>query len=224
MSTRKIIYQCVFSFALGLAGGFCVSYFVLPSLWGIEQQATQECVYEVEHSECLVEEEPAKCTIFIDINGAVKSPGVYCFDPGARVVDAVKKARGFTQKASLEYVARSVNLSKELINNQKIYIPSTSELLCELKEFTLKEEVVIPSTAEETNTTGQSSSENKGSEEECININTASITELDSLNGVGVSTAQKIIDNRPYNSTSDILNVSGIGEATYEKFKDNICI
>ncbi len=223
MSTRKIIYLCVASLIIGLLGGFCISHFLLPNLWKIEETISQECVYEVEHNVCPVEEEPTECSIYVDVSGAVQSPGVYCFDPGARVVDAIKKAGGFTSKTSLDYVYRSLNLAKELVSNQKIYVPSISELLCELKEFTLEEEEVIPKT-NTTDTTSSSSSNTEESESECININTASVTELDSLDGVGASTAQKIIDNRPYSSIEDILNVSGIGEATYEKFKDNICI
>ena len=222
MSTRNITILCIVSFVVGLVGGFCISHFLLPNLWEIEQTISQECVYEVEHNVCPVEEPPTECSIFVDVSGAVKSPGVYCFDPGSRVVDAIKKAGGFTALTSIEYVYRSLNLAKELANNQKIYVPSTSELICELKEFTLKIEEIIPEN-NTIDTTGDNS-DTGDSEEECVNINTASITELDSLDGVGPSTAQKIIDNRPYNSIQGILNVSGIGEATYNKFKNNICI
>lgn len=224
MSTRKIVTLCIISFILGLLGGFAISHFFLPNLWKIETQSSQQSVYEVEHTECPVEEVSTECSIFVDVSGAVKNPGVYCFDPGNRVVDAVQKAGGFVSTTSLAYVYRNLNLSKELSNSQKIYVPSNSELLCELKEFTLKENEVMPVNAGE-ETTGQTTQDpEEQAEEECININTATITELDSLNGIGLSTAQKIIDNRPYNSIEDILNVSGIGEATYEKFKDNICI
>jgi len=223
MSTR-ILSLCIVSFVLGLLGGFAISHFLLPNLWKIETQTSQQSVYQVEHTECPVEEEPTKCSIFVDVSGAVKNPGVYCFDPGQRVVDAVERAGGFVTTTSLPYVYRNLNLAKELINSQKIYVPSNSELLCELKEFTLKEEEVISGNTEN-NTTGQTTQEEKQqAEKECVNINTATIAELDSLDGVGLSTAQKIIDNRPYNSVEDILNVSGIGDATYEKFKDNICV
>lgn len=224
MSTRKIVTLCILSLVLGLLGGFAISHFLLPNLWKIETQSSQQSVYEVEHTECPVEEVPTECSIFVDISGAVKNPGVYCFDPGNRVVDAVQKAGGFVSTTSLAYVYRNLNLSKELSNSQKIYVPSNSELLCELKKFTLKEEEILPISTEE-ETTGQTTQEEvQQTENECININNATITELDSLSGIGLSTAQKIIDNRPYNTIEDILNVSGIGEATYEKFKDNICI
>ena len=225
MSTRSILIFCIISFVLGLVGGFCISHFLLPNLWKVEQEIKDQSVYQVEHNVCPEEENLGpQCNIFVDISGAVKAPGVYCFYDGDRVVDAVKKAGGFIQTSSLQYIYRSINLSKKLSDSQKIYIPSTKELLCELKPFTLKEEEIAPPDEEEGNTTGLNTNENTETEIECVNINTASITELDSLDGIGPSTAQKIIDNRPYSSTSDILDVSGIGDATYQKFKDNICI
>lgn len=229
MSVKRIILLCIISFALGLLGGFFLLKYIFPNIQTLEASLREEKVYQVEHNICPKEEEvvDTQCSIFVDISGALRAPGVYCFNPGDRVIDAVKKAGGFTGNSSLEYVSRSINLSKGLVNNQKIYIPSKEELLCELKPFTLKEEEVILPNVED-NTTGDSSSDNivdtEVEDNECININTASITELDSLQGVGLSTAQKIIDNRPYNLLTDLLKVSGIGQATYDKFKDNICI
>lgn len=190
----------------------------------MEQSLKEERVYQVEHNVCPEPEVVStQCSLFVDISGALKAPGVYCFNPGDRVIDAVKKAGGFNGNTSLEYVARSVNLSKVLVSNQKIYIPSKEELLCELKPFTLKEEEIIPQNVEEDIPSGEDITDNPV-ENNCININTASITELDSLDGIGPSTAQKIIDSRPYNLITDLLKVSGIGQATYDKFKDNICI
>jgi competence protein ComEA len=61
-----------------------------------------------------------------------------------------------------------------------------------------------------------------------VNINTADMTSLQVLSGVGPVTAQKIVDYREahgqFKSIEDIKNVSGIGEKTYEKLKDHICV
>lgn len=224
MSSRKIIFLCIGCFALGLIGGFLLLRYIFPNLSIVQQSLKEEKVYQVEHNVCPESEVVnTQCSIFVDISGALRTPGVYCFNPGDRVIDAVKKAGGFNGNTSLEYVARSINLSKSLTNNQKIYIPSKEELLCELKPFTLKEEEIIPQSSEQ-NTSPEEDITDNPVENNCVNINTANITELDSLNGIGPSMAQKIIDSRPYNSTKDLLKVSGIGQATFDKFKDNICI
>ncbi|MDD5638900.1 MAG: helix-hairpin-helix domain-containing protein [Candidatus Pacebacteria bacterium] len=68
-----------------------------------------------------------------------------------------------------------------------------------------------------------SSSKNQECSSNSIDINTASLEELDKIYGVGPSTAQKIIDNRPYNSLDDLIKVSGIGETTLQKIKDQGC-
>lgn len=224
MSSRKIIFLCIGSFVIGLLGGFFLLKYIFPNLSTVEQSLKEEKVYQVEHNVCPEPEVVnTQCSIFVDISGALRTPGVYCFNQGDRVIDAVKKAGGFNGNTSLEYVARSINLSKVLINNQKIYIPSKEELLCELKPFTLKEEEIITQEPEE-NAPPEEDITNNPVENDCININSASITELDSLTGIGPSTAQKIIDSRPYNLITDLLKVSGIGQATYDKFKNNICI
>ncbi len=155
------------------------------------------------------------CPIRVDISGAVKKPGVYCMDIDSVVVDAVKKAGGFVEGISAKYLAMRINLASMLYDNSKIYIPYEEDSICELLKFELPKEII-----KITEPTGSS----QEVEEECISINGATKEELDSLDGVGASTAQKIIDARPYEKIEDLLNVSGIGEATYEKFKEKICL
>ncbi|MFW5703169.1 MAG: ComEA family DNA-binding protein, partial [Candidatus Dojkabacteria bacterium] len=59
---------------------------------------------------------------------------------------------------------------------------------------------------------------------EKVNLNTATQSELESLPGVGPATSEKIIQNRPYSTPEDLMDVSGIGEATFAKLKDQITI
>lgn len=229
MSVRKVIILSIGCFLLGGIISFLLLKYFFPSWINVENTLADQKVYEVEHNDCPVEEEPAEteCSIFVDISGAVSIPGVYCFNPGDRVIDAVKKAGGFSKNVALEYIEREINLSKVLTDSQKLYFPSHSELICNLKDFTLKTEEVIPKESTTGSATDKNEKDNSGGitgPSSCININSADITALDSLDGIGPSTAQKIIDNRPYNSTDDLLNVSGIGQTTYDKFKDNICI
>lgn len=137
--------------------------------------------------------------IQVHVAGEVNKPGVYKLDEGSRIMDAVNAAGGFTDKAD----KNSLNLAKVLEDGEQIMINSTDSA---------------------SQNTTQGSANNNGK----ININTADLSQLQTLNGVGPSTAQKIIDyrnaNGKFKAIEDIKKVSGIGDKTYEKFKDQICV
>jgi competence protein ComEA len=156
--------------------------------------------------------------ITVDVAGAVNNPGVYSFNQGSRIVDAIDKAGGFSKGVGYRYVSMKINLSSLIEDHQKIYIPFQEELYCEIKNL---QYVEVQQTPQEQDLEDNSTSD---STQTCININTATLDELVTLNGVGESTAQKIIDARPFETIEDILNVAGIGDATFEKFKDDICV
>jgi competence protein ComEA len=160
----------------------------------------------------------SECSITVDIAGAVNDPGVYCFKDGSRIVDVVKRAEGFQKDVAYKYVSMKINLSELITNHQKIYIPFEEDVYCEVKNLQYIDKTENPQQQE------NSSNNTSDSTQTCININTASLDQLTSLNGVGESTAQKIIDARPFNQVDDILNVSGIGQSTYDKFKEDICV
>ncbi len=166
-----------------------------------------------------IEEEVDPCPVLVDISGAVNTPGVYCFQKGAAVMDAIKKAKGFTLDAGYKYVSMRVNLATVMLDNSKIYIPFETDYDCKLLTFNLPKDVVditIPHTEETEDETEDTL--------ECISINTATQEQIESLDGVGPSTATKIIGGRPYTQLDDLLKVSGIGEATFNKFKEDICL
>jgi competence protein ComEA len=164
------------------------------------------------------------CPIKIDVSGAVKNPGVYCFEEGSVIQDAVDKAGGFDTAYGYKYISRKINLAYELKDNLKIYFPFKDDLVCELQSFSpeVEEEEVISSGTDSVS----NNSENKEESEDsgCISINNGTKEELMQLSGVGEATAKKIIDARPFSTLEDILNVSGIGDATFEKIKDDICL
>ena len=180
------------------------------------------------------------CTIYVDVSGALKNPGVYCLENDALIIDAVNKAGGFSRDVASKFVARKINLSQPLVNNQKLYFPFEKEIVCQLVGLTQEAQkiekmfetpvTILPTTEpyiDQTTTTTPSpdpSDTTNNSNTQCVNINTASKEQLITLNGVGESTAGKIIEGRPYTNINDLLNVSGIGEATLNKFKDNVCI
>jgi competence protein ComEA len=148
---------------------------------------------------------PTEKPIVVQVSGAVPRPGVYALAQGSRVQDAISAAGGFLADAD----KTGINLARALADGEQLDIPYTSGT-----------SPVILDTPTAALTTPSST--------ELININTASVSELDSLPGIGPTTAQKIVDyrqqNGPFVSTADIINVSGIGPGTYEKIKDLITV
>ncbi|WP_245984593.1 helix-hairpin-helix domain-containing protein [Biomaibacter acetigenes] len=143
------------------------------------------------------------------VTGAVKNPGVYTLEDGMRVKDAIDLAGGILPEADL----LRLNLAKKLHDEDKLYVPKIGEVSSEQPG---QESLIVA------DGTGGISSYSDGK----ININTASLSELDTLPGIGPTTAQKIIDyrtqNGPFKSIEDIKNVSGIGEKKFEQIKDKI--
>lgn len=173
--------------------------------------------------------------VCVDVSGAVNSRGVYCLEVGSLIVDYLNRAGGVNRKdAAVEYLEQALNMASEVTKNSKVYIPYRSEVRCEAlslsyagkqesktdqtkKTPTYTDPTIIVSPID---TPGTSSEDN---ESDCIDINTASVAELDELNGVGESTANQIIIARPFGAIEDLLNVSGIGEAKLSQFRDQIC-
>jgi len=179
-----------------------------------------------------LEQEEDPCPIKIDVSGAVKRPGVYCFEVGSVIQDAVNLANGFDIAYGYKYISRKINLAYELRDNQKIYFPFKDDLVCELQNFspevekeegiTMDTEGVVESASILEPPNNDETEENTNTS--CVSINNGSKEELMTLNGVGESTAQKIIDGRPFETIEDIMNISGIGNATFEKMEDDICL
>jgi competence protein ComEA len=138
--------------------------------------------------------------VIIDISGEVIKPGVYKLEKGAILDDAIAMAGGLGNKANLNWIDRNLNRAEKLYDGQKIYIPNVVE----------DEKVVL----------GVSTTKN------IIRINTASLEDLDLLNGVGPSIAQRIIDYRTevggFKSIEEIKLVPGIGDKMFEKIKNDI--
>ena len=159
--------------------------------------------------------EENKETIKVHITGAVQNEGVVELDVDSRIGDAIEKAGGLKENAYLE----PINLAYILEDGMKIYIPNQSEK----DKYQEKNEIKI-----ENQTSTQIINSNQISKQGKVNINTATQTELETLPGIGPSTAQKIISYRnekgKFKSIEDIKNVSGIGESKYNRIKDYIMI
>ena len=149
---------------------------------------------------------PAPLRVYV--TGAVLHPDVYRLAPGSIVKEAIAAAGGATDDADLN----RINLAQELRDQQQVYVPRTGE--SDAPPPVIGGEPSPPS--------GGSAPAGK------VNINTATAEELDTLPGIGPAIAQRIIDyrtvNGPFKSIEEITLVSGIGDATYEKFKDRIAV
>lgn len=149
----------------------------------------------------------------VDVAGAVRTPGVYTLPAGALVVDAIAAAGGPAADADLD----RLNKATPLTDGMQVYLPR-------LAEPTRLPTVapVVPATP--TAVRAGSITSSAGSSGHKININTATLEELDTLPGVGPATAQAIIAGRPYGQVEDLLRVKGIGPATLEKLRDLVTV
>ena len=140
--------------------------------------------------------------IYVDISGEVKNQGVYQVADGTRLFEVIEKAGGLTSNASIE----SINQAEVVTDGQKIIVPNKDDFV----------------------TAG--SGQNQGSkglmDNGLVNINIADLDGLQEIPGVGPATAEKIIayrnSNGSFKSKEDLMNVSGIGQKTFDKIKDMI--
>ena len=159
------------------------------------------------------EENIEKNKIIIYITGAIKNEGIYEIEENSRIADSIEIAGGLREDANIE----DINLAYVLEDGMKIHIPSINENINEIQDNT--NEYI-------TKENGDTKISNNSNEK--ININTATQTELETLPGIGPSTALKIVDyrkeNGKFNTIEDIKKVNGIGENKFAKIKDLIKI
>ncbi len=146
------------------------------------------------------------------ITGAVLRPDVYRLPPGSIVRDLVRLAGDFTDAAAVE----AVNLALPLADGMHVHVPAQEEVLAEPPGIS---EPAPPANS----LTGDAALPGA-----LVNINTASIAELETLPGIGPALAQKIVDHRaehgPFATIEAILDVSGIGPEKFEAIRDWITV
>ena len=135
--------------------------------------------------------------IFVDVTGAVNTPGVYALTASSRVIDAIKAAGGSAPGADLS----TINLARVLADGEQIYVDAAV-----------------------TNSKGVRVSTTKRSGP--ININRATVGDFDSLDGIGPVIANRIVSYRkthgPFITVEDLQKVSGIGAAKFAQIKSKI--
>lgn len=185
----------------------------------------EECVcnnelvaIESENKEVEIEDKKIK----VDIKGYIKNPGVYELREEAIINDLIKLAGGVKKNGTTD----NINLSKKLKDEDMIIVLSKSEL----KKQKSATKINTSTTTSQSNASSVESNNTIATEataETKISINNATQEELMTLSGIGEKTAIKIIEYRTqnsFNTIEDIKNVSGIGDALFEKIKDYITI
>ena len=149
--------------------------------------------------------------IVVHITGEVVNEGIIRIKKDSRLVDVIEKAGGTTKEADLS----KINLAYQVKDGQKIYIPNMNDKENEIQEYI-------------TGGAGNNIIIEEKENESKVNINTANQTELETLSGIGPSTALKIInyrnENGEFKKIEDIKDVPGIGESKFENIKENICV
>jgi len=153
--------------------------------------------------------------ITVYVSGEVNKSGVVTLKEGDRLAVAVEKLGGTTKKADLN----NINLAIRVKDEEHYIIPKIGDA----KQEDLKD---VNNTKDIEN--AEIKNENTAKDSSKININTATLEELDKLPGVGEATANKIISHREENgqfkNIEDIKNVNGIGDKKFENMKELICV
>lgn len=151
--------------------------------------------------------------IYVDVKGAVKKPGVYKLVNGSRVIDAINISGGLLKNSNTVYI----NLSKILKDSDIVKIYTNDEI-----NDMSKEDI------KDIDSEMKNDEDNLDEENILLNINTATVNELDELDGIGEAKAKAIVEYRNQNgkfkTIEEIKNVSGISEALFEKIKSFITV
>lgn len=150
--------------------------------------------------------------LYVYISGCVNKPGVYALPAGSRVQDALLAAGGLSDDAANGYL----NQARLLVDEEHIAVPSDEDLLgFSQGQFAgwMGEQGLV---------------EASSSTSDVVNINTATIDQLVTLDGIGEATARKIVSDRdengPFSSPENLMRVSGIGEKKFAAIADRITV
>lgn len=147
--------------------------------------------------------------IFVDISGSVEKPDVYEVKAGTRLKDILRKAGGLSNTAEKGFFDRNYNLAQIVNDQEKIHVPSYLEVQMGLFVEPSQTVTAIRAQVQSVNSDNQIASKQ-------IDVNVATAEELDTLPGVGVSTANKIIQNRPYQSINELIDKKIVKKNVYD--------
>jgi competence protein ComEA len=147
------------------------------------------------------EEAGAGGRVTVDVAGAVNKPGVYRLSPDQRVEDALERAGGPTRRADLSQINRAAKLEDG-------------------------RQILVPARPSRSTTNAAAQPDPTTAPDQPINLNTATLEQLDTLDGVGPATAQKILDYRTehggFTSVDELDQIPGIGEKRLAAFRERV--
>ncbi len=182
---------------------------------------TQETPLEDMAVQKVLKQKPTQSPLLlaVDVSGAVNSPDVYYASPGARIVDMIKMAGGLSYQADVLFVERNFNMSTYIFDQEKIHIPSIWDIS---QGIFVEEPKLLEYLEPRAVETKKNSSISPVQSTSALSLNTASVEELDMLPGVGPVTAQKIIDNRPYESADELVSKKVINASLWDKIQEMV--
>lgn len=157
---------------------------------------------------------PEDGKIHIDISGAVYKSGIYQVDDNSLVGEVIASAGGFLKDADKEYINKNLNLAKKVKDGEKIYIPFLQEKIDRSLEVclaTLEQKINDSSNNSDQNTTK-------------ISVNNASISELETLDGIGAKRAESIVANRPYSSLNELVDKKVLSPNLFTQIEKEITL
>ena len=196
-----------------IAAALAIYYFMPVHAENEKNKATEwedsaELILQEENPETLQEKAEEKETMMIDVKGAVVKPGVYEAQSGDRVIDIIHLAGGLLENADQNQINFAMKVEDEMV----LYLPV-------IGEENQNSEGAAPNFG-----SFAASSPDNGK----VNLNTASESQLQTLTGIGPSKATAIIEyrdtNGPFKEIEQLKEISGIGDKTFEKLKDDITV
>lgn len=216
---KRMIFICM----IAVVSGFLLAGCGHKDAYVISGETLDESLADASSVDETVLDSGLSATIYVDVDGAVLQPGVYSLPDNARVFDAVDAAGGLLSEACSEIL----NQAEHVSDGQKLYIMTKEEWEAQ-KELDGSQE--WKGTQEGTGKQGQNGTQGTQKQaeqdDELVDLNQATESELCTLPGIGQTRAQAIIAYREasggFRSIDEIQNVSGIKSGTYEKIKNKI--
>lgn len=213
--------------AVGLGAAMLAGWWLLrPAAVPVEVRLPVVSVSSTPASAPDADDTPTAGLLRVHVAGAVRRPGVYSLDAGARVVDAVRAAGGATESADLE----RINLAQTVLDTEQVVVP---------RRVASRPRVTVaprhaprrPVTTTSTPVESPSSPTEPGtppSTQATVNLNTATVDQLDMLPGIGPATAKAIVAHRsrkgPFSRLDDLLAIDGIGPKKLDGIRDLVSL